>query len=103
MKDIKRTPGTWHVDGFNLTAVIAKKEGDRHYEHVCSCNFGYYSNKSDFELNKANARLIAAAPELLEALQKLTEHFAPFVETPFEHGLLGDCYEAIKKATTEII
>lgn len=101
MEDIKRTPGTWHVDGFNLTSVIAKKEGDRHYEHVCSCNFGYHSNESDFELNKANARLIAAAPELLDACQKFIELFQDSDMRPED-----ECSElyyiieaAIKKAT----
>jgi hypothetical protein len=68
MRELKITPGEWHVDGFNLTAVIAKKEGDKYYEHVCNCNFGYHSNPQDFELNKENAKLIAAAPTMLKAL-----------------------------------
>jgi hypothetical protein len=68
MNNLKHTPGSWHVDGHNLTAVISKIN-EHHYKHICTCDYGYSHPEEHFELNKANAKLIAAAPELLEACQ----------------------------------
>ena len=47
----------------------------------------------DVKTRAANARLIAAAPDLLEALQKAIE----FVPTGY--GIERQCWEAIDKAT----
>lgn len=53
------TPGPWHV-GPHYTCDVESREG-----RVCECRpFG--SDRAD-----ANARLIAAAPDLLEALKSL--------------------------------
>lgn len=67
---MKTTPGPWFVDGHNITAVIAN-EGDLAYpkwKHVCRCDYGYADPEKYFELNKANAKLIAQAPRMLELL-----------------------------------
>lgn len=66
----KGTPGPWAVDGFNTTAVIAKVN-EVGWKHVCNCNYGYDAPEEHIELNTTNAHLIAAAPELLEALVDL--------------------------------
>lgn len=60
------TQGNWHVDGFNVTSVISKRE-DGGYDHVCFCNNRGIDSRDNFELNKSNAKLIAAAPDLLAA------------------------------------
>lgn len=67
----KHTPGPWHADGleiwatkavrFNLTTV-----GTPMIAAVCA----HADMEGGFPAN-ANARLIAAAPELLEALQNM--------------------------------
>lgn len=67
----KHTKGEWSVDGFNTTSVITNING---YTKICDCHIaGIIGNDAlqYLEENKANAKLIAAAPELLEALIKL--------------------------------
>lgn len=74
----QHTPGPWVIDGFNMAAVIrcTKERGHpeaKHttgdYEHIARC---------EGENWKANARLIAAAPELLAAALKAEELLSPF-------------------------
>lgn len=98
----KHTPGPWvvtphpetHVDVFGVGEIMDDKQMQYGLSHtIC------YQNA------EANARLIAAAPELLEALIRLE---AELVEDKY-----GDCYEpspfenlalaraAIAKATGE--
>lgn len=70
---MKHTPGPWEIDGHNLTAVI-HNEGSvtwPQWKHVCNCDYGYADPEKHFEENKANAHLIAAAPEMLEALESV--------------------------------
>ena len=66
------TPGRWRLDGeeFNsfgnlIRIYVAHEDGGR----ICEC-FANCLVKTD-EALRANARLIAAAPELLEALREL--------------------------------
>lgn len=62
---IEHTPGPWVVSGDYIQAEIeAEKEN---YDEAWICQWGAYSNK-------ANANLIAAAPDLIEALENLAEH-----------------------------
>lgn len=51
----------------------------------------------DFETEEANARLIAAAPDLLEALEEAIFH----VDSVFNPNLKGKCEAAISKAKGE--
>lgn len=71
MKKQKHTPGLWSVDGYNLTVVIAEyPDKPRHFQHICDCNYGQESNVAHCEVNKANARFIAVAPNMLEQLKQ---------------------------------
>lgn len=72
------TPGPWGVDG---TFVDAKDDCEIHPVADCSCN---HTCRSEEE-QRANARLIAAAPDLYEALSHLV-------------AMIGDCscHEAYK-------
>ena len=66
MKEFKGTPGPWvaHDDEESMaTSVIMNDFGD------ILCVVGTYM--TSFEEDYANANLIAAAPELLEALKEL--------------------------------
>lgn len=54
-------PKTWSVDGHNMASVI-RKAGDS-WQTVTTC-------PNSNETWKADARLIAAAPEMLEALKR---------------------------------
>lgn len=68
MSDTKFTPGPWtvgevrHAGAFQLVTAGAKG-------YVCEVRCGYIGNELDHDTRKANARLIAAAPDLYEALE----------------------------------
>lgn len=89
----KHTPGPWHVDGHNLTAVIASetKQGLTQdwttYQHVCDCNYGCTDREKHFEMNKANAKLIAAAPTMLQLIEAINNH--PYTALTFEHRAIA--------------
>jgi len=78
MSNAKHTPGPWHIAtgnshrDFNRWSVRAAK-------HPCG-NGGVFPianvNYTTLEIGQANARLIAAAPELLGALQRIEKRIA---------------------------
>jgi hypothetical protein len=61
----EHTPGPWrvHDNGLGEFSVLACHETMR----IASCSIGQISDH-------ANARLIAAAPDLLDALERIAEH-----------------------------
>ncbi len=87
MKNTKHTPGPWH---FGPTAG--------HHD------FAIYPEATGKDLalsrgtNEANARLIAAAPELLEALKTMADGYH---RGDFKHAVHQDAIAAIAKATGE--
>jgi hypothetical protein len=99
MPDIlKHTPGPWTVkpsvfDDWGAVKTVDGQELICHARNpsVNSRDFHIYANggQDPFE---ANARLIAAAPELLEAVEAVISHWFYAEE---EGGVSGD--EAIKK------
>lgn len=98
MSETQPTQGDWTVDGFNTTSVIAKQENGS-YKHVCRCNYG--SNPGEFlDINKANARLIAAAPDLLAALKAAQELLAKTNIFGDKNPVYLQMAEAIGKAQT---
>lgn len=77
MKKHEHTPGPWFIDGHNTTSVMAN-EGSLEFpkwKHVCNCDYGYADPEKYFELNKANARLIAQTPCMLELLKQCAATF----------------------------
>ena len=68
----KHTKGPWHTGQGNGEGSIFADEGRMRFENgtvlypICTMNTGW-----DEAEDAANARLVAAAPELLEALQNL--------------------------------
>ena len=63
----KFTPGPWFITG-GATRYIEARIGDRLIQEVAACGPTEADNGYGEQQN-ANARLIAAAPDLLEALQ----------------------------------
>ena len=57
------TPGPWEVCGHDVRGPYAMGDSERPGLHVCTVAGG----------DKANARLIAAAPEMLDLLVKLRD------------------------------
>ncbi len=99
------TPGPWHVErigsGYRsqqekgmMHRIIADSGDHRHYE------IGTIYYKPMAEEGEANARLIAAAPELLEALRTMLYHFQPTAEIgPDEiENAVAEANAAIAKA-----
>jgi len=91
----KYTPGQWYQVG----AWVEHEDDD--VADICSCDpatIGQeHIGRSDSEM-KANARLIAAAPDLLEALQNMVEAHRSgklFAST------INNAVDAITKATGE--
>lgn len=83
MSTAKHTPGPWTLETVTTAVGICHKIGPfppRRPDDVTTrsaCLYADYPsgcNPADEEL-KANARLIAAAPELLEALEAITEPY----------------------------
>lgn len=65
---MKCTPGPWNVGSYpddDAVYVVIKNKT------ICSLDQGYYEKTINEEQCKANAHLIAAAPEMLEALEAL--------------------------------
>lgn len=72
------TPGPWEVAGHCIRSPFAHGDPEKRGFLIAECSFG--SMPAD-----ANARLIAAAPELLEALAELLAA-EEAVFPPFEAG-----------------
>lgn len=71
MSEAKHTPGPWVIDHETRPAEVCCIYGTNHpnsFVYVRGA-LGYWS--ADRDENMANATLIAAAPELLEALREL--------------------------------
>ena len=93
---VGHTPGPWKAErmGADQLHVIAPKNGS------VVAALKWHPVTRDFV--EANARLIAAAPELLEALTALQRHFAGMPSTPKSETLLGilaNADRAIARAT----
>lgn len=73
MAEIRHTPGPWHQDGHNLSSVIrcTVPRGHPDAKHTC----GDYETIARCEGDNwsANARLIAAGPDLLEDMRWIAE------------------------------
>lgn len=95
MNDTKHTPGPWFTkrEGFS-TVYIEARIGGGMLQEVAACG----PTEAGQEQQEANARLIAAAPELLEALQEAKHMFAG--EYP-GHPTTERIFAAIAKATGE--
>src|SRR5437899_4317081 len=110
----KHTPGPWSVSSQEEpSSVCCSKEikspthdyGAFEHHEICTLDDGEYIVYNDDEEKKANARLIAAAPELLE----LTKLALGFIEVQIlecrHHGDISgerDCKTAYAKARAVI-
>ena len=108
---MNHTPGTWRVGtpkGFNASIVYVD-DGKEFPEGICSV-IGVPLHSTVGEVEKmgrpeyqealATARLIASAPELLEAVREAADYFHDFVESDHDEVRLAKIMRmAIQKAT----
>ncbi len=87
MQEAKHTPGPWATDSKGIEVFRDTELGPDTVAQVV----GHLMR--DEGVNVANARLIAAAPELLEALQ----------EVLYEHGGFATSYPAAVKKARAVI
>lgn len=92
----KHTPGPWRFD--DVEFKIKGTDDVNFYTVIANV-----SPKMDYSRGKntqwANAKLIAAAPKLLEALKKIRNYFGENDKTVSEHKMFAIVDEAIKEAT----
>jgi hypothetical protein len=85
--ETKHTPGPWKI-GNDETSVSSSDD------FVCDCRSNFDGN-----LDFANARLIAAAPDLLAVLQELEESSSYWSDYDVPVGIVDRIKAAIRKAT----
>ncbi len=70
----KHTKGPWTVRGPDKASIVGRRRDSDLPLHVAEVSLPI-DDGHEYEMQKANAHLIAAAPELLEACRKLlAEH-----------------------------
>jgi hypothetical protein len=80
------TPGPWEVASSDVTVIVSQRPNEP-YKVTVAETMGYKIER------EANARLIAAAPDLLEALHDLLER----VQTAGQYNrMISECNEAEK-------
>lgn len=82
MSNTKHTPGPWELS----TISDSRRIYDRHGTHICDASIGkvgvpYVQIKEE---ETCNAKLIAAAPDLLGAVQAMLIHFWDGYTDPME-------------------
>lgn len=85
----KFTPGPWSLDESRHAGCINSLNPFRHIGMVSA----YQATKEDKEENRANALLISAAPDMLEALENLLWHaevLEEFIESERGRGRNAD-------------
>lgn len=92
MEKFKGTPGPWVVDKTSRAVGTISRDDDQSYGILIPV--AWVEFETEVEIQASNQNLIAAAPELLEALQDLESRACIYVNT-------SKVKEAIKKAMGE--
>lgn len=92
------TPGPWEVASNGHYPVIRKNFLEDHHMDVCGAVHGYMYAADQKANQAANARLIAAAPEMYAAIERLL--WLVEVEHKIDGGHIAeDARAALAKAT----
>jgi hypothetical protein len=92
----QHTPGPWKVKAHS-TAVLAGRK--QICSNVNAASVLPVNIVEDHKIAEANARLIAAAPDLLEALKDIVEFWDSIVPTDAVNQMHINARAAIAKAT----
>ena len=99
----QHTPGPW---GYDLNHTVGRHEGGEWIESVCQLPVGTHKRRPTRQ-EKADMRLIAAAPELLDALRLHLEFLSSVPKgwlgkTSGDIGALNDAYLTGNKALAKV-
>ena len=89
------TPGPWEINNHKVTTRIFTLNSDDGSADVCDINRVFVKYGRAY----ANAKLIAAAPEMLEALIKVQSFGCRVDELECKKDVIKAVKEAIEKAT----
>lgn len=93
---MKHTPGPWIIDEDELSIISS---GNQDLKFIVDVPADYdKTNVVGIKQRKANAQLIAAAPEMLEALESVVSHFKETGMSIEERELNNNICDLIKKA-----
>ena len=101
----QHTPGPWIGAGpsfgdpfprYTTSIVTEREHDDEGIVEICELPFHHRDDE-----NEANSRLIAAAPDLLEALREIVEYWDSIVPTDCVNEMHIKARAAIAKATGE--
>lgn len=102
MIELKHTPGPWRIMSGMVVSDTPKDEYKTTAVAYCSDEFQHKGGLPYGKERDANAKLIAAAPELLEALQDLlflVQRSGLNIPAEVSTAPIGKATAAIKKAT----
>ena len=104
MNEAKHTPGPWYLEevGYSSSSYYIRGSFDSGARHTIGKGAVAHIPRSTVNPMEANARLIAAAPELLEALKEVTEildEVLGFGTEPSHGNIAAKARAAIAKAT----
>jgi hypothetical protein len=93
----QHTPGPWEVSNDHKPSPYIIRQDGR-FTGFASVKFhDFLKNEKARQEQEANARLIAAAPELLAALQDLCSD--PYLSDPINADRMASAHAAIAKVT----
>lgn len=93
------TPGPWHVSYAGRTQVFDQHNNEVAFVATYGAGFGPQGWPFPWHHAEANARLIAAAPELLEALKTFVDAYMSVNYRAAVERAFSEAVAAIAKAT----
>ncbi len=99
MSNTKHTPGPWGIEQTARNNWIGLLRADGKINVIVTTTDREHLKDEALERNDANAKLIASAPELLEALQRLHGILSQTVFYDSYPELIEPTESAIEKAT----
>lgn len=97
---MKHTPGPWGAKGYDTT-IKAERVAGPDGQTIGYCHWPYrFRTAGNIEECKANARLIAAAPDLLESLVEIL-HYGFYSLVSVSPDLILKAEKAVRKARFE--
>lgn len=97
----KHTAGPWKWFWSGPDSAIRLFTPDDKEIAITDKNNRNILNHKDFETNEANARLIAAAPEMLDTLQYVASYLLSSNDNADVIKMVEDARDVVKKATGE--